>query len=90
MPDVTYVKRWLAELADDYAKEVKSVVTPTMNPVKPVKLEGPPTSKEEALSHLLWLCEQMRAAADDEQFTKSHEHMNFIRGALWYMGRSVP
>lgn len=90
MPDVIVIKRNILEYVDTFVGLVKSVVTPTMNPISPVKLEGLPTSKEEALSHLLWLCEDLRRAAEQEDFVTCRAHMSFIQGALWYMGREVP
>jgi hypothetical protein len=89
MPDVPYVKRSLLDAADRYEASIKSTLTPTMGNVKPKRLEGPPTSKEQAVAHLLWLCGQVRREAKEENFLECRANIHFICGALWYMGRDV-
>lgn len=89
MPDVPQIKEKILKAVDNYITLVRFSATPTMGNIKPEKLERPPTSKEQALSHLLWLCDETRKAANREDFSTCRDHMNFINGALWYMGKKL-
>lgn len=102
MPDVQPIKSLLLDSADNYEKAVKSAVTPGLNPIRPVQLLDPhqenqflwstravPTSKEQALCHLLWLCDQLREKVMQEDFSTCRDICAFIEGVLWYMGRPL-
>ena len=87
MPDVTFIKRKTLEAADVYTHSIKGVIPPAMGSVTAKKLDKtvPPVSKKEVFGHLLWLCEEIKRAAEAENFGTCRDYMSFINGVLWYM-----